>query len=175
MTDFLLFLGKLVVVGVAGSISFFVFSGKGEKRIFFKKKPKFWGNTMLFRLGLFPIPMHSATLTSPIFLLPPQKSSHLGILGKYKSCYLCRIRPPWRLWRRRRRWRPQLLPPPRPDGRPRLLLHRRRLLRRLRDGRRHRLPLLPGGRGEERRVGGEALLHVKVSVGNREFPVVFYK
>ncbi len=34
MTDFLLFLGKLVVVGVAGSISFFVFSGKGEKDIF---------------------------------------------------------------------------------------------------------------------------------------------
>jgi hypothetical protein len=34
VTDFLLFMGKLVVVGVVALLSYFVFSGKIEKRMF---------------------------------------------------------------------------------------------------------------------------------------------
>jgi hypothetical protein len=34
VTDFLLFMGKLVVVGVVALLSYFVFSGKLEKRMF---------------------------------------------------------------------------------------------------------------------------------------------
>ena len=52
--------------------------------------------------------------------------------------------------------------PPDPDRhhRDRHVLHRQQLLRRVRDGRGHAVPLLPGGPGAQRRHARPALLHV---------------